>query len=232
LPAIAAAGLLAGCSTTMDEAARLQLNSARIRASQASTRVTRPSDSVRVAGLAVLADGGRSAYVVDLRNANPRPVSDLPISVGYQSADGSTTYLNDGANLTYFESHIPLIRAQGRLTWVFPATRALPRGARPFALVGATSAPATRPTAPLPQITAAGRTRGDHLEVALDNRSGVPQYQLQVYAVAQRSGRDVAAGAVTVEHLGTSSSRTVELPLLGSLSRATVQVEALPTIFH
>jgi len=53
-----------------------------------------------------------------------------------------------------------------------------------------------------------------------------------VYAVARRAGGYVAAGATTVAHLGTGSTQTIELPVLGSLSRATVQVEALPTIFH
>jgi hypothetical protein len=218
----------------MQEASRLQLNSARIRASQVSTRVNgaNASDSVRVTGVSALANGGRTAFVVGLHNASGHAVSDLPISVGYTLADGARTYLNEGDSLGYFDSHTPVITAGGHLVWVFTAARAVPRRARPFALVGATASAAAHPSAQLPQITAAGRNRGGRLEVALDNRSDVPQYQLPVYAVAQRAGRYVAAGDATIVHLGTGSSATVELPLLGSLSRATVQVEAPPTIFH
>ena len=215
----------------MEEAARLQLNSARIRAEpDEHARDQHGSFGPRHRRL-----GGCRRRPLGVRREPPQrrrhAVSDLPISIGYRGADGATAYLNSGVNLNYFESHIPLIGARGRLAWVFTA-RTLPSGARPVALVGATAAPAAHPTAPMPQITADGRARGDRLEVALDNRSGVPQYQLQVYVVAHRAGHDVAAGDATVAHLGTDSSKTIELPLLGSLSRATVQVEALPTIFH
>jgi hypothetical protein len=234
---VAAAGLLAGCSTTMQEAARLQLNSARIRASQVSTRVTRASSVVRVRRIAVLSSGGRSDFVVDVASSARRPLSDLPISVGYASPDGARTYLNASATLDYYQSHLPVIAARGRLTWVFGADRAVPRGVRPFALIGATPATSARPTRPLPRITAtttatAATSAGHSLRIVLRNASSVPQYQLQVYAVAARAGGYVAAGSETVEHLGTGSTRTIELPLLGSLSRATVQVEALPTIFQ
>jgi hypothetical protein len=233
--ALGAAGLLAGCATTMQEASRLQLNSARIRASQVSTRVTSTSTSpqVRVTGLDVVTEGKRAAFVVRLRNDGRRTLSDLPISVGYRLASGNATYLNAGDDLDYFQAHLPVIAAGRQLTWVFSASAAEPRGARPFALVGATPAATADPTASLPVVTArAGSARGEDVRVELDNASSVPQYQLQVYAVAVRDGGYVAAGNTTVEHLGTSSSRTIELPLLGSLSRATVEVEALPTIFR
>lgn len=233
--ALCAAGLLAGCATTMQEASRLQLNSARIRASQVTTRVTSTSTStqVRVTRLDVLAEGHRAAFVVSLRNDGRRAVSDLPISVGYRLAGGQATYLNDGDDLDYFQAHLPVIRAGRQLTWVFSAGSREPRGARPFALVGATPTAAANPTANLPRITArAASATGEDVRVELDNASSVPQYQLQVYAVAVRDGGYVAAGNATVEHLGTSSTRTIELPLLGSLSRATVEVEALPTIFR
>ncbi len=236
LAAAVAAGLLAGCSTTMQEASRLQLNSARIRASQVSTRVTRTSGVVRVQRLALLSASGRAAYVVTVRNSADRALSDLPISVGYTAAGGSPTYLNSGDTLDYFQSHLPVVAARGELTWVFTAARALPRGAHAFALVGSTPATAAHPSTPLPRITATANATalspGGRLRIVLDNASSVPQYQLQVYAVAERAGGYVAAGGETVEHLGTSSRRTIELPLLGSLSRATVQVEALPTIFQ
>ena len=79
---VAAAGS-AGCATTQQEAARLQLNSARIRTSEAATQV-----AVGGQGGAGHARGARdaaaarTAFVVQLRNPGRRAVSDLPISVG------------------------------------------------------------------------------------------------------------------------------------------------------
>ena len=68
--------------------------------------------------------------------------------------------------------------------------------------------------------------------MALRNLSDVPQYQLQLYAVARSGGRYLAAGNVKVPHLGSQSARTVRLRVVGNLGRAAVAVEALPTILN
>ena len=229
---IAAAGVLAGCSTTMQEASRLQLNSARIRASQVVTRVSAQSRQVRLVHLGLLTVGNQTAFIATVRNGAKRAVSDLPISVGYRVAGRAPVYLNATNDLGYFQTHLPAVEPGGTLTWVLTAGRALPAGAHAFGLIGASPTADAHPTERLPRITARTTALASRLKVALHNLSGVPQYQLQVYAVARRAGGYVGAGATTVAHLGTGSTQTIELPVLGSLSRATVQVEALPTIFH
>ncbi len=79
----------------------------------------------------------------------------------------------------------------------------------------------------------AGAPQGaSRLAIALHNLSGVPQYQLQVYAFAELGGRYVAAGNVTVPHLGSQSRQKLALGLLGKLDHARLQIEALPTIFQ
>jgi hypothetical protein len=246
LVALAAAGSLTACSTTQQEAARLQLNSARIRASEVPTRVIVPGHAVRVARVALVTGGGQTAFVVRVHNPAQRPVSDLPISVGVRVGTKPPMYLNSQSpqELSYFDAHLPVVAAGGMLTWVYTTDRHLPAHARPFAIVGGEPNPAVPRVDQLPVIRASALTGtpgtagsesssgASKLAIALHNLSGVPQYQLQVYAFAQTAGRYVAAGGITVAHLGSQGSKTLHLGLLGSLDHARLQIEALPTIFQ
>jgi hypothetical protein len=245
--ALAAAGVLASCSTTQQEAARLQLNSARIRAAEQPTRVTVPGAAVRVTSVALVAAGGRTAFVVDVRNRSGRGLSDLPVSVGLRIRAGRRVYLNARSTLeySYFDAHLPMVPPHGTLTWVYTTDRRLPPHATPFAAVGAEPAPPVPGSSTPPLIRARALvapdapTTGGHrgggtpeLAIALQNRSGVPQYQLQVYAFAQRAGHYVAAGNRTILYLGGQASTTLRLGLLGSLDHARLRIEALPTILQ
>lgn len=239
---LAGAAVLAGCATTQQEAARLQLNAARIRASERPTQVAVPGQAVDVTRVARVLAGGATAFVVQVRNSGPQPVSDLPISVGVRVGGGRPIYVNrqSSAELSYFAAHLPLVAAGATLTWVYTTDRRLPAHARPFALVGGTpsnTAPRTKPlpvirasaVAPAPGGSAAGASP---LAVSLRNLSSVPQYQLQIYAVAERAGRYVAAASFTVPHLGSNATSTLKLPILGHTDHARLQIEAAPTIFQ
>jgi hypothetical protein len=240
--AIAPAALLAGCSTTQQEAARLQLNAARIRASQEHTKVAVAGEAIQVTRLARVVSGGLTAFVVQVHNAGSEPVSDLPISVGIQVHGKPRIYLNlqSPAEFSYFDAHLPLVAAGATLTWVYTTDRRLPAQARPFALVGGTPSNAAPRTSPLPVIRATVATSATTsssasaapLTISLHNLSSVPQYQLQVYAVAERAGRYVAAGNFTVPHLGSNASSRLKLPILGHVNHARLQIEAAPTIFQ
>ena len=103
-------------------------------------------------------------------------------------------------------------RPGATLTWVYTTDRRLPAHARPFALVGdqPVAAGARRHPAARSIRASVSRAAGHarRLAIALHNVSGVPQYQLQVYAFAQTDGRYVAAGNLTVPHLGSQASVT------------------------
>jgi hypothetical protein len=236
---VAGAAAAAGCATTQQEAARLQLNSARIRASELPVRVTRGNPAVVVASVTLVPAGSRHAVVVVLRNPAAAPITDLPISVGIRARSGTRTYLNDRAGLPYFSAHIPSIPGDGSLTWVLMTARPLPHGAHPFATVGFPPSPPLSDPSTLPRISAAAVTHGQSsgagngtLQLNLVNASGVPQYELQVYAVARRGRRIVAAAATTVPHLGSNGRTTLRLPWLGKPNGAAPQLEAPPTIFN
>jgi hypothetical protein len=236
--------VLCGCSTTQQTAARLQLNDARLRATATRVRLTATASGapVRVSGLSLLAQGRhRATAVVSLENPSARAVSDLPISVGYRLG-GRTVYLNGATGLSYFDNHIPSVAPHGSLRWVDTTAGTIPRGARPFAYLGA------RPTAPvgtftLPDISvgtsqeqsAAGG--GEALTLRLTNRTSIPQYQLPVYAVSTVSGRVVAAADRSLTELAGGAHVTLRIVLDGSLGSAagaagSVRVQAPPTIFR
>jgi hypothetical protein len=241
---IAAAAAAGGCSTTQQEATRLQLNSARIRASEVPTRVTVSGQAVRVARVALVPGRGGTAFVVQVHNPGTRLVSDLPISVGVRVGHKPPRYLNleSPSEYSYYDSHLPAVAPGGTLTWVYATGRRLPAHVRPFAIVGGTPSLAAPRVTRLPVIQAspastpdrerAGAAGSQQLAVALKNLSSIPQYQLQVYAYAQSGDRYVAAGNLTVPHLGSQARQTTNVALLGRVEHARLQIEALPTIVH
>ena len=232
LVSIAIAIPLAGCTTTQHEAQRERLDSARQRAALEHTRVTVANPLVTPTSVTTIRAAGRTAVIVTVRNRGRHAVSDLPISIGYTGAHGST-YLNAGTSLNYFETHLPAILPGHDLTWVFTSGRALPLGARTFARVGLReSAPATV-TEPNVHIDLEYEAKaGDRsIAIRLQNPTGVPQYQLQIYAYAQRHGRYIAAGNETVAELGAGSKDRLRLALVGTPT-SDLHIQAVPTILQ
>jgi len=232
---VATVALLAGCTSTQTTAARERINTAREVAAQNGTVVTHAGTSVTVSGLAVVtaSQGLRTAIVVTLANRTAHPLSDLPISVGY-TRDARRSYLNGSDSLGYFASHLPLLSAHGTIRWVFASPRTLPAGAHLFALVGArpTVNPGAIPASPRVSATAAGDPVNGTVAVRVDNASGIPQNQLQLYVYGTRGSRVVTAGPETVSYIGSGSMETVKLRLAGAPSGATLHLEALPTIYR
>jgi hypothetical protein len=227
---------LSGCVTTQQVAARARLVDDRIRASQEPLRLTRRNPDVRVTKLTLVRGSAGTALAVLLRDTSARSLTDLPIAVGVITRAGRKLYLNRAANIDYFDSHVVALAPRRVVAWVFTTPRRVAVTGRPFAEVGV-SPLAQPPAGALPQIDVtlqgAGSRPGErilHLSVA--NRSGIPQYQLPVYALGLRGGKDVSAGRATVAQLGTDGTATLHLTLLGSVRGATVSLSALPTIFQ
>jgi hypothetical protein len=230
------AAALAGCATTQQEAARIQLNDARIRASQAPTTVARPSRAVAVGRVQLIATPGRRTFVVVIRNLSSTPMSDNPISVKMIGPDGQRS-LNSAAGLPYFANHVPTVPAHGQLRWVVGTAAPIGRRPRLFAVVGPAPSAFGRPPSVLPPITVAlvsgtvGRRDGSReITVLVRNGSSIPQYQLPVYALERRGGRYVDAGSVILGTLGSGASREIRLELYGRSTGGRLELEAPPTI--
>ncbi len=211
----------------------MQLDSARQRAALEHTRITVANPKVRATAVQAVAGAGATALVVTVANEQAHAVTDLPISVGYRTRAGARVYLNDGDDLGYFQAHLPAIGAHGSLRWVYTASRTLPAGARPFALVGKRQAtPARLTETGLKLGVSYDYTAGSgSVVVHLDNSTSVPQYELQVYAYGREGGRYVAAGVRTVADLGAGTRQRVKLSLVGSGAQK-LSVDAIPTILQ
>lgn len=223
---------LSACATTQQEAARLQLNAARVRASQVPARIVRGETSavVRLASLRILGD----AFVATVRNTSDSALDDLPISVGYVTRAGRSVVLNSTSEL-YSGNHLPLLLAGHTVVWLDSVGRRPPKGSRPFALVGRDPSPPAAVGSQLPQIAVEHVRRGTSdgfVTLSLINETSVPQYQMPIYAFGTAGGRVTAAGTVFITHLGSHATQDLRIPLVGRLGRAALRVEALPTIFH
>jgi hypothetical protein len=232
--AIACGGLgLAGCDSTQQKNARARVVATRELDSRRTPHVEGRSQLVRVREVALVRGPRASAIVVALRSRAATALTDLPIVVGVRARDGRRTPLNAIRNLDWFQTHVPAVAAGGEATWVFVTRRPVARGVRPYARVGASTAAAVRWDGTLPQIAAsAAGARDRRVRVALDNASDVPQYGLQVYAVARRGGRYVAAGKTAIRHLGTGERLTTSVSLVGPARLRAVTIQAIPTIFE
>jgi len=208
---------LTGCATTQHTNERYKLRADRTLASRKPLRVTAPGTDAGISRVTVLRGARSGAIVVELRNRSDRSLSDLPITVGVGRKP-----LNARGGLNFFQTHVASIAPRGTVAWVFTTRRRIPSG-RPFAVVGN----AARSPGALPRITARPAAKG----ALVSNATDVPQYGLPVYALVRRGGRYVAAGRTTLQELGTGSSVTVPLRLIGARHGATLELEALPTIF-
>jgi hypothetical protein len=234
------AGALAGCTTTQQTATRLHVRSERELAGRRPIDVKQADSNVHVITSSIVEGSDGGAIAVTLRNTGPKPVNDLPLAVGVKSANGSTAYLNDKGHLPYFQTHAPALGPGEKTTWVFTSSKVLPPG-EPIARVGvaASHPPTTASSVPELEVGRVASSQGKQegtsettVETEVANHTGIPQYDLAVYAWAKRDGRYVAAGRGSVEDLGTDSTATVKLKLIGNPGGAQVRVAAPPTIFQ
>jgi hypothetical protein len=224
LVAVLALGGVTACDSTQNKNERAKLGATRILESRKPQRVTQANPNVAVTDVALVRGRRSAAIVVELRSRAAEPLTDVPIAVGV----GKVT-LNERRRLDWFQTHVPAIPAGGSVTWVFETRRPLKRPGRPFARVGVPQTPPISHAQSLPTINASSEPGG---RVVVENDSDVPQYGLQVYALARDGGRYVAAGKASLEHLGTGGSKTVRVPLTGRPEECRLTVHAIPTIFQ
>jgi hypothetical protein len=231
-----AGGSLSGCVSTQHKNARAKLVAARTVDGRRALRIAARSRDVRVLDVSLVRGRRASAVVVELGNGGGRTVTDVPVLVGVRSAGGRSVRVNGGRGLAWFQTHVPAIPARKTTTWVFVRHRPLPQG-RPWAVAGAVAAADSR-VGVLPRVAAsaapaARKGRGRHaIRVALVNDSDVPQYGLQVFAVARAHGRVVAAGVGSVRHIASRGHASARVALVGAPGRHTIRVHAPATIFE
>jgi hypothetical protein len=228
---VALATAVSGCATTQDANKRASVQADRTLASRKPLVLRGTDRDVRVVRTSVVSGRDGSAIVVVLRNRGDAPVNDLPIEVGKRGGDP----LNARPNVPYFQSHAPAIAAGAEATWVYVTKEKIGSGPV-YARVGAP--PAIAPQAdqvPELDVSDAGThtgKAGSSVVAEVANGTGIPQYGLDVYAVARHGGRYVAAGRASVTHLGVDQSTELTLNLIGDAKGSRIQIYAPPTLFE
>jgi hypothetical protein len=223
------AAVVSGCATTQDANRRAEISAGRILASREPLKLTGKDRHVQVVRTAVIDGKDRSAIVVVLRNRGDEPVNDLPIEVGPEGGDP----LNTRRNVPYFQSHAPAIAPGDEVTWVYVSRE--PIGSdRAFARVGGPAHPPLTVAGHVSELEVGGKSEADGSRAAAEvsNDTGIPQYGLEVYAVARKGARYVAAGRASVEHLGVSKSAHLTLPLVGDAKGSQLLLFAPQTLFE
>jgi hypothetical protein len=224
--AVLAAGV-SGCATTQDANRRAAVQADRTIASRERLAFRSIDPNVRVVSTSVVNGKACSAIVAVLRNHGDAPVNDLPIEVG--PAGGQP--VNAGPNVAYFQSHAPAIAPGAEATWVYVSRRPL-GSSRAFVRVGAPVKPPTSAGHVSELNISDPSVAGSNARAEITNGTGIPQYDLDVYAVAVRAGHYVAAGRISLTHLGVDQSSNPTVPLIGDAEGARVRIFAPQTLFQ
>jgi hypothetical protein len=218
---------VSGCATTQDSNKRISVRFDRTLASRKPLDLRGTAPDVKVIRTGVVDGKNGSAIVVVLRNTGENPVNDLPIEVGPEGGKA----LNTAANVPYFQSHAPAIAPGDEVTWVYASKDPI-GSSQAFARVGAPSSPPLTTAGHVSELAASGKSGGASVKAEVTNDTGVPQYDLDVYAVARKGGRYVAAGRASLEHLGVSKTVRLTLPVTGDAKGTQIQVFAPQTLFQ
>jgi hypothetical protein len=221
------AAAVSGCATTQDANKRIDVRFNRTLASRKPLELRGTDRDVRVVRTSVVNGKDGSAIVVVLRNRGNSPVNDLPIEVGPRGGRA----INAGANVPYFQSHAPAIAPGDEVTWVYASKDPFGSG-EAFARVGAPASPAMTTAGHVSELKASGKGGATSVQAVVTNDTGIPQYDLDVYAVARKGGRYVAAGRASLVHLGVDQSAHLTLPLIGDAKGTQIQVFAPQTLFQ
>jgi hypothetical protein len=219
--------VLSGCATTQDANQRASIQADRTLASRKALELQGTDREVQVVSTTVLNGKDGSAVVAVLRNRGSEPVNDLPIEVGPEGGQP----VNARPNVPYFQSHAPAIPPGEQATWVYVSKDPLGSN-RAFVRVGAHPTPPLTTANHVSGLDTGGKGDGSSVKAEVTNDTGVPQYDLDVYAVARKGGRFVAAGRANVEHLGVNESAHLTLPVIGDAKGAQVQIFAPQTLFQ
>jgi hypothetical protein len=221
------AAAVSGCATTQDANKRIDVRFNRTLASRKPLELHGTDHAVRVVRTSVINGKDGSAIVVVLRNRGDSPVNDLPIEVGPQGGRA----INTAANVPYFQSHAPAIAPGDEVSWVYVSKDSL-GSSHAFARVGAPSSPPMTTAGHVSELKASGKGDASTVRAEITNDTGIPQYDMDVYAVARKGGRYVAAGRASLEHLGVSKTTHLSLPLVGDAKGTEIQVFAPQTLFQ
>lgn len=235
-------GALVGCTTTQQTATWLHIRAERELDRRKPIDVKRADPEVHVVRSSVVRGAGGAAIAVNLRNEGSEPVNDLPLAVGVKTRGGEARYLNDQGHLPYFQAHAPALAPGEETTWIYTTTKVLPAGSA-VARVGVAASPPTTASR-VPELAVTDVSSSDAkpekgkpppqatVEAKIVNDTGMTQYDVAVYAWADKGGRYVAAGQGSAGDLDAGEATMAKVKLVGNPDGAEVHLAAPATIFQ
>jgi hypothetical protein len=228
-----AAFALAGCETTAEKSAKLELAAKQHERSGPTRRklsITRLSTKVRTGATVVLHTSEGAAVVVTLHNNSSSTMRDVPLEITVKDAHGASVYTNTAPGLGAELASAPLIPAHGTFSWIDDQVQASGVPASVSAKIGE-GAPVT---GTIPQLSVEGAhliedpTSGPGAEGSIVNHSAVDQQELVVYALARRGSTIVAAGRAVLPSAPANATTRFQLFFIGDPrgSRLEVSVPA------
>ncbi len=234
--ALAAAGAIAigvsGCATTQQLSAKIGRGLGHQSAVAGTTTLGAVNRDVRVAQITLVTSGGQSAVALALTNASARTQTDFPVLIDVLDANGRSVYRNDTKGIEASIQQLALLAPHATAWWV--DNEILASGGVPKTVSAALGASTAGQPAVVPEITTQGVSAsnsfpGPHVSVTVENRSGIAQRQLPIYAVALRGGRVVGAGRGIVPALAAGRSAQVQVPMVGAVDGSTISLTVPPT---
>lgn len=222
-----------GCESTQEKSARLEAQAQAVEREK-GLAIARQSRFVRPSEPAVLSDENGTAVALTLVNRRGTPLRDVPVAIDVLDRRNRTVFRNDAPGLERTLVSAPLVPGDGRVIWVNDQVLASGDAARVRVRTG-DGRPAPRR---VPRIEV-GRPRLEADPVSgvaavgrVTNRSRVLQRDLNIFAVAERRGRVVAAGKAQVKRLRPGRSATYSVFFIGNPRGARISVYAPPTVIE
>jgi hypothetical protein len=233
--AAAAAVVLAGCSSSFDQARTLEREGAKAAAPQKGLSIGRANPDVTVADSAVVTDANGSAVVLTLKSTAKEDQRDVPIAIDVRGAKRATVFKNDAPGLEPSLTEMSVVEAGKETDWVNDQVvpSAPPRDVE--AKVGAPKSPAA--TA-VPKLTVSGvtlqndPTSGVLASGRVKNDSTVPQTKLVAYGVARKGAKVVAAGRAVIPKLIPGKTAIFRIYFIGDPRKGKLTVNVPPSSFR
>lgn len=232
---LVASGLFAGCETTQEKSAKLEVSGAGL-AQIDTVKLTATNREIEVLDKTVLTDQYGTAVIVRIRNIGSQPQVDVPIQIDVKDPKGKSVFKNDTEGLEDGLLNIQ-VAEPGQETWwvhdqVFPTGKA----AGFDVTIGKSDLP---PPSSVPKLTASkpeineDPVSGIEVQGEITNESEVEQTDLLVYAVATKDGKVVAAGRGLIPKLKTGpKGEPYNIFFIGDPKGADIQVFATPNTFE
>jgi hypothetical protein len=222
---------LAGCESNYARNDRAEREGQRLMASAGTVTLGAANPDVHVRRAVVVQGDGALAAAIELRNDGKHAQAGVPLLIDVRGAGGKTVYRNDLQGLQPALQHAALVPPGRSVWWVNDQLLGVTSATGVRAHVGRGTTVGAVPKVSLTGVELDRDGEGAYLAGAVDNRSGVLQRNLPIFAVALRGGKVVAAGRALVlkaPPAGQGKPARFRLIFVGNPKGARLQVTVAP----